>query len=78
MKKKTVEELEQAAKQAEARAKELRAKAKQQTQAEEAKLNADLVKAVEEWRQSFPEDKRIPRKDMPAHFRAWAEKNRAK
>lgn len=73
MAKKTVAELEAAARAAEKRAKELRAKARQQTQAEQAKLNAEIIKAVEEWRTSYPTP--IPREDLPQRFRDWAQKN---
>lgn len=48
MARKTIEELEAAARAAEERAKKLRAKAKKQTQAEEAKLNAEIIKALED------------------------------
>lgn len=75
-KKKTIEQLEAEAKRAEQRAKELRAKAKRQTQAEEAKLNAEIIKAIEEWRQTL--DTPIPREQLPAKFRKWAQMNRDK
>ena len=74
--KKTAAQLEEEARRAEARAKKLRAQAKKQTQAEEAKLNVDIIKAVEEWRQSYPNP--IDKKDLPQKFREWAEKNRQK
>ena len=73
MSKKTIEELEQEAIRAEQRAKDLRAKAKKQTQLEEARLNAEIVKAVLHWnstRQS-PFDKT----DLPTQFYEWAQKN---
>ena len=76
MNKKTIEQLEQEALKAEARAKALRDKAKRQTQMEEAKLNAEIVKAVLYWnttRQS-PFDKT----DLPVQFYEWAEKNKTK
>ena len=75
-KKKTIEQLEAEAKKAEARAKALREQAKKQTQAEEAKTNADIIKAVEEWRQTL--DTPIPREQLPAKFRKWAQMNRDK
>jgi hypothetical protein len=76
MARKTIEELEAAARAAEERAKKLRAKAKKQTQAEEAKLNAEIIKALEGWRTSFPTH--MAREDLPDRFRAWAQKNREK
>ena len=76
MARKTIEELEAAARAAEERAKKLRAKAKKQTQAEEAKLNAEIIKALEDWRTSYPTQ--ISREDLPDRFRAWAQKNREK
>ena len=76
MARKTIEELEAAARAAEERAKKLRAKAKNKTQAEEAKLNAEIIKALEDWRTSYPTQ--ISREDLPDRFRAWAQKNREK
>ena len=75
-KKKTVEELEQEARKAEQRAKALRDKAKRQTQMEEAKLNAEIVKAVLYWNttRQNPFDKT----ELPAQFYEWAEKNKVK
>ena len=49
MNKKTIKQLEQEALRAEQRAKDLRAKAKKQTQLEEARLNAEIVKSVLYW-----------------------------
>ena len=46
---KSVEELEIEAQRAEQRAKALREKARKQTQAEEAKQNAEIIKAIEYW-----------------------------
>lgn len=74
--KKSVEQLYEEARKAEQRAKELRAKAKKQTQAQEARLNAEIIKAVEEWRKSYPTP--MEREELPGKFREWAEKNRAK
>lgn len=76
MAKKTIEQLEQEARKAEARAKKLRAQARKQTLAETAKLNAEIIKAVDEWRESLPTP--IPREDLPKKFREYAEKNREK
>lgn len=75
-KKKTVEELEQEAIRAEQRAKDLRAKAKKQTQMEEARLNVEIIKAIEYWNSTrqTPLDKR----DIPGRFYEWAEKNKTK
>lgn len=75
-KKKTIEQLEAEAKRAEARAKALREQAKKQTQAEEAKLNAEIIKAVEEWRLSY--EKPLPRENLPLIIRKWAQMNRDK
>ena len=76
MNKKTIEQLEQAALKAEQRAKALRDQAKRQTQMEEAKLNAEIVKAVLHWNttRQNPFDKT----DLPAQFYEWAEKNKVK
>ena len=76
MNKKTIEQLEQEALRAEQRAKDLRAKAKKQTQLEEARLNAEIVKAVEYWNttRQNPFDKN----DLPTQFYEWAEKNKLK
>lgn len=76
--KKTAAELLEEAKRADARAKELRKQAAKVTQAEEAKTNAEIIKAVREWQDSFPADKRKPWEDISAMFCDWAEKNRAK
>ena len=75
-KKKTVEELEQEAIRAEQRAKDLRAKAKKQTQMEEARLNVEIIKAIEYWNSTrqTPLDKQ----DIPGRFYEWAEKNKTK
>lgn len=74
--KRTVEELKQAALKAEARAKALRDQAKRQTQMEEARLNVEIIKAVEYWNatRQTPLDKR----DIPGRFYEWAEKNKTK
>ena len=76
MAKRSIDQLEAAARAAEERAKKLRARAKKQTLAEEAKLNAEILKALEDWRTSFPTP--IPRKDLPDKFRSWTQKNREK
>lgn len=75
-KKKTSEELEQEALKAEQRAKALRDKAKRQTQMEEARLNVEIIKAIEYWNSTRqnPLDKR----DIPGRFYEWAEKNKTK
>ena len=74
-KRKSIEELEAAAKAAEKRAKELRAQAKKATEAEEAKVNAELIKAVKEWLYSFPEYKRKKWEELPDYFRERAKRN---
>lgn len=76
MAKRTIDQLEAAARAAEERAKKLRAKAKKQTQAEEAKLNTIILNAVEDWRTSYPTP--IAREDLPEKFRTWAQENREK
>lgn len=76
--KKTAAELLEDAKRADARAKELRKRAAKMTAAEEAKTNAEIIKAVREWQDSLPAEKRTAWGDMPALFRRWAENNRAK
>jgi hypothetical protein len=75
-KKKTIEQLELEAKRAEQRAKDLRLKAKKQTQLEEAKLNVEIIKAVEYWNST----RQVPfeKKDIPSRFYEWAEKNKIK
>lgn len=76
MAKKTIEQLEQEARKAEARARKLREQARKQTLAETAKLNAEIIKAVDEWRLTLPTP--IPREDLPKTFREIAQKNRKK
>ena len=68
-KKKTAAELLEAAKKAEARAKELKAKAKEQTKAEEAKINAEIIKAIKEWQNALPKEKRTAWDQLPSLFR---------
>lgn len=53
--KKTVEELEAAAKRAEERAKSLRAQARRQTAAEEARTNKQIIEAVRRLVEAAPE-----------------------
>ena len=77
-KRKSVEELEKAAKAAELRAKKYRAQAKKATEAEEAKVNAEIIKALKEWLSSWPKDKRKEWEELPAYFHEQAEKNRTK
>lgn len=76
MSKKTVTELEQAALRAEQRAKALRDQAKKQTRAEEAKQNAEIIKAIEYWNST----KQVPlaKNDIADKFYEWAEKNISK
>ena len=76
MNKKTIKQLEQEALRAEQRAKDLRAKAKKQTQLEEARLNAEIVKAVEYW--NTTRQNPFNKADLPAQFNEWAEKNKVK
>ena len=73
MNKKTIKQLEQEALRAEQRAKDLRAKAKKQTQLEEARLNAEIVKAVEYW--NTTRQNPFNKTDLPAQFYEWAQKN---
>lgn len=74
--KKTIEQLEQEALRAEQKAKDLRAKAKRQTQIEEARLNAEIVKAVLYWNST--RQNAFDKTDLPAQFYEWAEKNKVK
>ena len=77
-KRKSIDELLQAAEAAEKRAKDLRAKAKKRTQAEEAKTNAAIIKAVRVWLSSLPEEKQRPWADVPQLFYDWADRNKQK
>lgn len=74
--KKTIEQLKQEALRAEQKAKDLRAKAKRQTQIEEARLNAEIVKAVLYWNST--RQNAFEKTDLPAQFYEWAEKNKVK
>jgi hypothetical protein len=78
MSKRTVEELQKAAEAAEKRAKELRAQARRITQAEEAKQNAEVIKALHEWIDSFPQERRIAWSELPDYYRRQAANNREK
>ena len=71
--KKSIEELEQAALRAEQRAKALRNQARKQTQAEEAKQNAEIIKAIEYWNGT----RQVPlaKNDIANKFYEWAQKN---
>lgn len=77
-KRKTIEELEAAARAAEKRARELRAQAKRVTEAEEAKVNTEIIKALKEWLKTFPEDSKKNWEDLPEYFREQARRNREK
>lgn len=77
-KKKTIAELEAAAKAAEKRARELRQKAKMATEAERAKVNHEIIKALEEWLDTFPEEHKKEWEELPNYFRRQAESNRQK
>lgn len=72
-KRRTAEELEHAALKAEVRAKALRDQARKQTQAEEAKQNAEIIKAIEYWNST----RQVPlvKNDIASKFYEWAEKN---
>jgi hypothetical protein len=74
--KKTIEELEAEARKAEARAKELRKQAQKLTKAEEARINAEVIKALHEWLDSFPPEKHVEWKSVPDIFRQWTEQNK--
>lgn len=76
MNKKTIEQLEQEALRAEQRAKDLRAKAKKQTQLEEARLNAEIIRAIEYW--NTTRQVPIPKNDIASKFYEWADKNKVK
>ena len=71
--KKSIEELEQAARKAEVRAKALREQARKQTQAEEAKQNAEIIKAIEYWNSTRQAP--LAKNDIASKFYEWAEKN---
>ena len=77
-KRKTIEELEAAARAAEKRARELRAQAKRVTEAEEAKVNTEIIKALKEWLKTFPDDSKKNWEDLPEYFREQARRNREK
>ena len=77
-KRKTIEELEAAARAAEKRARELRAQAKKVTEAEEAKINTEIIKALKEWLKTFPDDSKKNWEDLPEYFREQARRNREK
>lgn len=64
-KKKSIEELEAAAKAAEERAKKLRAQAKRQTQAERARVNHAIILEIEAWYDKLPTDARVEWEQMP-------------
>lgn len=69
--KKTIEELEAAAKKAEERARSLRAQARRQTAAEEARTNKAVIDAVHRLVDAAPERNRPKEwKDVPA----WLDK----
>lgn len=74
MAKRTVEQLEQAARQAEQRAKDLRAQAKKLTAKQTATLNAEIVKAVREWALTYKDG--IDPNELPDFFRKWTQKNK--
>ena len=75
-KRKTVAELEQEALKAEARAKLLRDKERRQTRMEEAKQNAEIIKAIEYWN----ETRQVPlaKNEIAGKFYEWANKNKVK
>lgn len=75
-KKKTIEELKQEAIKAEQRAKALREKARKQTQAEEARQNAEIIKAIEYWNDT----RQVPleKSEIANKFYEWSEKNKVK
>jgi regulator of replication initiation timing len=67
--KKSVEQLLEEAKRAEARAKELRQQAQKQTRAEQAREDAALVKAVRAWAEVFRHGKE--KDNLVALFQNW-------
>lgn len=75
-KKKTAAQWEEMAKRAEARAKELKAKAKEATEAEKAKVNSKIIKALEKWQKSLPEENKTPWEDLPELFDQAAEEKK--
>lgn len=75
-KRKSVAELQLEAQRAEQRAKALRDQARKQTRAEEAKQNAEIIKAIEYWNST----RQVPlaKNDIADKFYEWAEKNISK
>ena len=69
MKKRTAQELMEAAQRAERRARDLRRQAAQRTRAEEAKLNSEIVSAVKLWADA----EGMPYESLPGEFRRWAQ-----
>ena len=65
----TLQELELATRAAEERAKKIREELKRRTTAEEAKINAEIIKAVKQWQDSLPYDKQTAWVDLPEMFR---------
>jgi len=77
--KKTIEELKVDAEKAEQKAKEAREKVQRATKAEEAKAAVDLLKAVREWRDALPDEKRLSVSDdtkLAEYFRRHTGTNR--
>ena len=72
--KKTIAELEAAAKAAEERARKLREKATALTKAQEAKANAEIIRALREWHSGWPKREEVPWESLPEFIRTWTEK----
>ncbi len=77
-KKYTADDYEQMAKEAERKAREYKSKAKKVTEAERAKHNKDIIKAVEDLRLSLPEDRRPEWSGMADYLKRLAARNRNK
>lgn len=76
--KKSIEELRAEAAAAEKRAKEAREKVARAKKAEEARQNVAVIRAVHEWLESFPEEKRVAWENVPDIFKKWTQNNHEK
>ena len=68
-KRKSITELEEAARAAEERAKKLREAIKKQTIAERAKINSEIIIAIQQWQNNLSIDMQTEWEDLPALFR---------
>ena len=72
--KKTLEQLEEQILAVEKRLEELKKSKARETEAQRARINKDLLLAVDEWRLSF--ESPVEWSELPDYFRRKAEKNR--